>query len=96
MNSKQVKQFASECGADIVGIASMDRFEGAPKQMDPRYIFPDARAMIVMGFRILRGSLRGIEEGTFYIAYAGMGYAGINHVLMPLSLIHISEPTRPY
>ena len=84
LRSEEVKQFAKQCGADIVGIASMDRFEGAPKQMDPRYIFPDAKSMIVMGFRIFRGCLRGIEEGTFYIPYASMGYAGINHVLMPM------------
>ena len=84
VTSEQVKQYAKECGADLVGIASMDRFEGAPKQCDPRYIFPEAKAMIVMGFRIFRGTLRGIEEGTFYIPYASMGYAGINHVLMPM------------
>ena len=84
LKSEEVKQYAKECGADIVGIASMDRFEGAPKQCDPRYIFPEATAMIVMGFRIFRGCLRGIEEGTFYVPYASMGYAGINHVLMPM------------
>ena len=84
--TERIKKFAKECGADIVGIASMDRFEGAPKQMDPRYIFPDAKAMIVMGFRILRGTLRGIEEGTFFVAYSSMGYAGINHIRQPVVL----------
>lgn len=84
LNAEQVKDYARNCGADLVGIASMDRFEGAPKQMDPRFIFPDAKAMIVMAFRIPRGALRGIEEGTFYTAYCGMGYAGINWVLQPM------------
>jgi len=86
LTAKEVKEYAKKCGADLVGIASMDRFEGAPKQMDPRYIFPDAKAMIVLGFRIFRGTLRGIEEGTFFIAYAGMGYAGINWVYQPVVL----------
>lgn len=86
LTSEAVKDYARKCGADIVGIASMDRFEGAPKQMDPRYIFPDAKSCIVMGFRIFRGCLRGIEEGTFYIAYAGMGYAGINWIYQPMVL----------
>ncbi|MGQ9732440.1 MAG: hypothetical protein ACUVX8_14360 [Candidatus Zipacnadales bacterium] len=89
--SEQVKDYAKRCGADIVGIASMDRFEGAPKQMDPRYIFPDATAMIVMGFRILRGTLRGIEEGTFYVAYAGMGYAGINWIYQPMTIWNLAK-----
>ena len=86
LNSAKVKKAAKASGADIVGIASMDRFEGAPKQMDPRYIFPDAKAMIVMGFRILKGTLRGIEEGTFFIAYPSMGYAGINKLYGPMAL----------
>ncbi len=40
LTSDQVKQCARECGADLVGIGAMDRFEGAPMQYDPRYIFP--------------------------------------------------------
>ena len=91
MDTQYWKDVAKEAGADLVGIASMDRFEGAPKQMDPRYIFPDAKAMIVLGFRIPRGTLRGIEEGTFFSAYAGMGYAGINFVLQPMVLWRITQ-----
>lgn len=91
MNAEEIKKCAKECGADIVGITSMDRFEGAPKQMDPRYIFPDAKAMIVMGFRVLKGCLRGIEEGTFFSAYSSMGYAGINKVYQPMALWNICK-----
>jgi hypothetical protein len=84
LTSQDVKEYAKACGADLCGIASMDRFEGAPLQCDPRQIAPDAKSMIVLGFRILRGALRGIEEGTYFTAYAGMGYAGINFVRMPV------------
>jgi len=90
LSSKVVKEYAKSCGADIVGIASMDRFEGAPKQADPRYIAPDAKSMIVMGFRIPRGTLRGIEEGTFHVAYSSMGYAAINKVLQPMVLWQVT------
>lgn len=83
MNAKEIKKIAKAQGADLVGIASMDRFEGAPRQMDPREIFPDAKAMIVMACRIPRGCFVGIEEGTFFASYAMMGYAGINFVRMP-------------
>lgn len=84
LTSQMVKDYALSCGADLVGIASMDRWEGAPLQADPRQIAPDAKSMIVMGFRIPRGTLRGIEEGTFYVSYCSMGYAAINHVLQPM------------
>jgi len=86
LTSKKVKKFARKCGADLVGIASMNRFQGAPKQMDPRYIFPDAKALIVLGFRIPRGCFRGIEEGTYFSAYPSMGYGGINTVYGPIVL----------
>ena len=60
LDAKEVKRIAKEMGADLVGIAPMSRFEGAPKQMDPRYIMPNAKSMIVVANRINRGALRGI------------------------------------
>ena len=83
LTAKDVKKMAREYGADLVGIASMDRFAGAPKRQDPRYIFPEAKSCIVMAFRIPRGYFRGIEEGTYFSAYTSMGYAGINEVFAP-------------
>ncbi|MDD2707345.1 MAG: hypothetical protein PHV34_04990 [Verrucomicrobiae bacterium] len=86
LTSKDVKEFAKKAGADLVGMASMDRFEGAPKQMDPRYIFPGAKTLIALAFRIPRGTLRGIEEGTYFINYSTMGYAHINGIQIPTTL----------
>ena len=91
LDAKTVKEYAKRLGADIVGIASMDRFEGAPPQMDPRYIMPKAKSMIVMGFRVMRGSLRGIEEGTFFSNYSAMGYGGITYLYMPITVINLCK-----
>ena len=91
LKSRQVKKSARECGADLVGIGSMDRFEGAPKQMDPRYIMPEAKAIIGLGFRVHRGLLRGIEEGTFFAGYPAMGYANINDVYAPMVLREVGN-----
>lgn len=86
LNTQDVKDFCLQTGADLVGIGSMDRFEGAPPEMDPRYIFPEAKAIIGLAFRIHRGCFRGIEEGTFFGAYPSMGYAGINYRDAPIAL----------
>ncbi|MDD5603202.1 MAG: hypothetical protein PHG48_03835 [Eubacteriales bacterium] len=91
LTSRVVKEYAKKCGADLVGISSMDRFEGAPKQMDARYIFPGARSMIVVAFRIARGTLRGIEEGTLFSNYPSMGYAAINQIYGPMVLWNITR-----
>ena len=84
--TEKIKQVAKDAGADLVGVGSMDRFEGAPKQFDPRYIFPEATAIIGLGFRIARGYLRGTEEGTHFYQYPTLGYANINEVYAPVVL----------
>ena len=37
LTSQMIKEAALAAGADRCGIGSMDRFAGAPKEMDPRY-----------------------------------------------------------
>jgi len=91
LTAEVVKQAAQAAGADIVGIGAMERFEGAPLQNDPRYIFPEAQTIIGLGFRIHRGLLRGIEEGTFFAAYPSMGYANINDVYAPIVMRELGD-----
>lgn len=50
LTSADVKAAAKRFGADLCGIGNMERWEGAPKQNDPRYIFPGAKPFIVFGF----------------------------------------------
>ncbi len=91
LDAKTVKEYAKRLGADIVGITSLDRYEGAPPQMDPRFIMPRAKSLIVMGFRVMRGSLRGIEEGTFFSNYSSMGYGGLTYLYMPMTVINLCK-----
>ena len=91
LTARNVKQLARELGADAVGIAPIDRFEGAPVQMDPRQIMPEARSVVAMAFRVMRGSLRGIEEGTFFSNYSAMGYGGLTYLYIPLVVINLCK-----
>lgn len=91
MTAQQIKEAAKRLGADIVGIGSIDRWKGAPSQMDPRYIMPRAKSVIAMGFRVFRGSLRGVEEGTFFSNYSSMGYGGITYMYMPQTCINLCK-----
>ncbi len=75
MNSKELKAAALERGADLVGIASIERFKDLPPERHPSSIFPECKSVIVLARRILRGSLRGVEEGTnFGSTYHFFGY----------------------
>ncbi|HUW81211.1 MAG TPA: hypothetical protein VMZ31_00275 [Phycisphaerae bacterium] len=86
-----VKKCAKAFGADVVKIGNVERWEGVPTQMDPRQIMPEARSVIAMAFRVMRGSLRGVEEGTFFSNYSAMGYGGITYIYMPIAVINICK-----
>ena len=91
LTAESVKKHARSLGADAVGIANIERWEGAPLQMDPRQIMPEARSVVGMAFRIARGSLRGIEEGTFFSNYSAMGYGGLTYLYIPMVAINLSK-----
>lgn len=49
MTSKEIKELAYRLGADLCGIASMDRFGGAPKGYGPQDLMPSCKSAIVLG-----------------------------------------------
>ncbi len=86
-----IKEAALAAGADACGIAPMSRFEGAPHEMDPRMLFPEAKSCIGFVFRIPRGVQRGIEEGTQFFQYPSMAYGGINEIFAPAVLYNVGK-----
>ena len=82
MNASEIKKLALDCGADLVGIASADRFKDQPMEENPLQIKPDTRSVIVLGFRILRGALRGIENGSSWGTYTACDPAGMSAYLV--------------
>lgn len=68
-----VEAAAKKIGIDMIGFASKARFEGVDAQHNPFSIFPEAKTVIMLGKRICRGSLRGVEEGTNFGDYRLFG-----------------------
>ena len=64
LTKQAVQEFAKSIGIDLVGFAARDRFEGLPANENPFSIAPEGKTVIVLGKRITRGTLRGVEEGT--------------------------------
>ncbi len=89
--AEYVKRKAMEFGADAVGIGNIERWSTAPLQMDPKQIMPECKSIIGMVFRVERGSLRGVEEGTYFSNYSAMGYGGITYLYMPMTVINVSK-----
>jgi len=90
LTSQQLKNIAREYGADLVGIGDIDRFEGVAKENDPKFIAPAAKSIICLGFRVLRGALRGIEEGTQFYQYPEMGVVHLDEIYGPSILRRVA------
>ena len=91
LTSAMIKEAALAAGADACGIGSMDRFSGAPMEMNPQYLFPEAKSCVGFVFRIPRGVQRGIEEGTQFYQYPSMAYGGINEISAPAVLYRVGR-----
>lgn len=87
LNKEELRAFALSRGLDLFGVANIERFAGAPPRMHPAGILPEARSVIVVGKRIVRGGWRGIEEGTYWPGYTYHDYHGLlNTLYIPLPL----------
>jgi ferredoxin len=75
---ESIRSKAKELGVDLIGFASRDRFGELDEKYNPFTIFPEGRSVIVMGRRITRGTLRGIEEGSNFSDYTLFGSQWLN------------------
>ncbi|MDR0858848.1 MAG: (4Fe-4S)-binding protein [Oscillospiraceae bacterium] len=83
LTSALLKEAAKDWGADLLGVGSIERWDSAPAENDPRAIMPGAKSVICIGFRIHRGSHRGVEEGTYFSSYTLTGFADLNNIIAP-------------
>jgi epoxyqueuosine reductase len=91
LSKQRIKEFAQACDLDLFGVANIERFANAPRRMHPASIFPEARSVIVVGKRILRGGWRGIEEGTYWPTYTHFDYHGLlNTFFIPAGVYELA------
>lgn len=84
----QIIELAKKYDADIVGFAPASRFAADDAIFK---VFPGVKTVIGLGFRVLRGIYRGVEEGTTYYQYTTMGVENLEETVMPLALINVSN-----
>ena len=79
--------------ADMVGFAPASRFESD----DPIFkIMPEVKTVICLAFRNLRGSYRGVEEGTTYYQYSTMSVENMEETVMPMTRIKVANLIESY
>ena len=73
--TKEFKEALYKAGVDLIGIANIERFDELTRNKHPKSIFPETKSVVVLGRRITRGTLRGVEEGTQFNTYYLYGYS---------------------
>ena len=89
--TEQLADQARTARCDLFGIAPIERFAGLAPERHPASIFPEVKSVIVVGKRIPRGSLRGVEEGTQFGTYDMYGYAWLEDRFLSTTSIKIAE-----
>lgn len=81
--TQRIRHTALHAGADLVGFAPISRFDDAPPEYHPRVIFPPTRTVIAIALRQVRGTLKAVEDGTYWQAYNCDSYWYLNNVAAP-------------
>ena len=87
----ELRESAREAGADVFGVANIERFDELPPEKHPRAIFPETKSVILLGRRIPRGALRGVEEGTNFTNYAIYGLEWLDNRFTSLVTFRVCE-----
>ncbi len=83
--------FSKKEGIDLIGFADRSRFEGVDPQHNPFSIFPEGKTVIMVGKRICRGSLRGVEEGSNFGDYQLFGKNWLEDEFLALSAYNLTN-----
>lgn len=65
MNNQIIKEKVYSLGAEVCGIANIDRFKNAPKGFNPSDIFIETKSVIIFGKKFLKG----IYETSTNVSY---------------------------
>ena len=58
LKAEEIKKTLLDMGADLCGIASVDRFDGAPEGFHPRDVLPSCRSVVAFAKKFPAGVLR--------------------------------------
>ena len=75
-------------GPDMIGVAPASRFD---KDDAIFKILPETKSVICLVYRVLRGTHRGIEEGTSYHHFTTMAIEVLDETVMPMMLLRCAR-----
>ncbi len=91
LTSAFIKEKARQYGADLCGIAPIERFAGTDPQRDPKSILPNAKSVIGFGFRVPKGLYYCMDKKTQYNNYISLGVKYMDEELAEIFLLKMAR-----
>ncbi len=91
LTKTDLTNFAKQARVDMLGVANIERFAELPPEKHPCTIFPETKSVILIGRRITRGTLRGVEEGTNFQTYSQYGCDWLEDRFLALATFQLAE-----
>ena len=76
--TKHVKKMAFNKGVDMIGVAPVERFQGAPKGHHPADVLPGCESVISIGRRFLMGMIDTLSPTAQRLSYKHHTFAHLN------------------
>ena len=87
----KIMDFVKTEGIDNIGFAPKARFDKLDAKLNPFSIFPEGKTVILLGKRICRGSLRGVEEGTNFGDYNLFGASWLEDEFLAVACYNLTR-----
>jgi len=89
--TSEVKKFALSAGADLIGVAPIDRFEGAPAFYHPCGLLPQTKSVISIAIRHLKGTLIPQKNKVENYPYQLFGYGWLSNIRLNWVAFEVSR-----
>ncbi len=90
----EVKGHARELGADLVGIANIERYEHCPPELSAHKLFPEAKSIVVIAMHIPDACLEFGNEPSPYDMGSALTIGAMNHRLNRASFLLAKFPEK--
>lgn len=86
MNNREIKEYVTGLGADVCGIAGIERFDNAPEGFHPADILEDVKSVIVFGKHFPKGTFLAKSTAPYTVTRNSL-ISELDSLALTLSLI---------
>lgn len=76
---EEIRKLFMKLGADICGVANIDRFNDAPEGFKPTDIFPSCKSVVVFGLAVPKGTTK-VSPSTIYKQFSNVARIELDRI----------------